>query len=199
MKVTLIDKNIKGTQTIIDALSICRDKQCSPKTIEHCINNKPEPHLSVLEHCWFSFLVEGLSVKANIQLLRHRLQSRTERSTRHINMSEAKFVIPETVKNKAFYKFAYSFYKDFYKEAIKSGESIEDAAYLLPLGVETKFYISGNGRMFFEWLNKRLCKRHVQRESYRLAQEVYKILVKEMFFFKYAHPCRYCNKCREER
>jgi len=198
MKVILIDKNLQGVKTIISGLSLCRDKQCTATTIEHCITAEPFPHLSALEMCWFAFLVEGLSVKTRIQLERHRLFSTIERSTRSINMSKAGTVIPDSVKNSDIFIAAHRFALDMYEEAVKSGESLEDAAYILPLGVTTKFQIAGNGRVWFEWLQKRLCKKYVQAEHRKLAVEVWRLLKKEIDFFELAMPCGACLKCDEE-
>jgi flavin-dependent thymidylate synthase len=194
MKVILIDKNLQGVKTIISGLSLCRDKQCTATTIEHCITAEPFPHLSALEMCWFAFLVEGLSVKTRIQLERHRLFSTIERSTRSINMSDAKFVTPETAKGAHTFRQSYSSAISEYEEALHLGESFEDAAYLLPLGVTTKFQIAGNGRVWFEWLQKRLCKKYVQAEHGSFAIEVWRLLKKEMDFFEYAMPCGDCRQ-----
>lgn len=198
MKVTLIDSNVGGASTIISGLSLCRDKQCTEQTIDHCMTAKPVPHLAALEMCWFAFLVEGVSVKMRIQLERHRMFSSIERSTRHINMSEAEFVVPPTVKDPELFKAAYTACKMWYMKAIDCEEKEEDAAYLLPLGVTTKFQLAGNGRVWFEYLQKRLCKKKVQREHFLFAREVYKQFVRQMPVFKYAHPCRECRECRAD-
>jgi len=198
MKVTLIDKNINCIDTTISGLSLCRDKQCTKKTVDHCMTAKPVPHLAALEMCWFCFAVEGVSVKMRIQLERHRMFSSIERSTRSINMSDAEFIIPPTAKNPEHFKISYMEAMHNYELAIKQGESLEDAAYLLPVGVETKFQLSGNGRVWFEYLQKRLCRKHVQREHYLFAREIYKQLVREIPQFKCAHPCRECKQCKKD-
>lgn len=196
MKITLIDKNQSGTNAIISGLSLCRNKQCTEKTLTDCMEALPIPHLAALEMSWYCFLVEGLSVKARIQLERHRHQSSIERSTRALDMSDVEFVIPETAKYPSYFSRVYDAVIEWYKGALELGETKEDASYLLSTGITTKFQLSGNGRVFFEYLQKRLCKKHVQREHYRLAQEIYKQLVRENIAFKYAHPCRICHKCR---
>jgi flavin-dependent thymidylate synthase len=196
LEVTLRDVNLGAADSIIDALSVCRNKPCTEKTLYHCLDEKPTPHLSTLEFTWFNFYVKGLSVKARIQLLRHRLFSNMERSTRHINMSEAKCIIPKTVKNKEAFEGCYDAILGMYKRAIAGGETEEDAAYLLPLGIETEFFIAGNGRVFYEFINKRLCKRHVQDEHYRFANAILNELIDHgLIFFKEAIPCKSCGKC----
>lgn len=197
MKVTLIDKNINGIDTIISGLSLCRDKQCTEKTVDHCMTAKPVPHLAALEMCWFAFLVEGVSVKTRIQLERHRMFSSIERSTRSINMSDMELIIPPTAKNPEHFKISYMEAMFNYELAIKQGESLEDASYLLPAAIETRFQLSGNGRVWFEYLQKRLCKKHVMPEHFNFALELYRQLVKEIPCFRYAIPCRECGECRE--
>jgi hypothetical protein len=49
MKVTLVDHNSRGMGSMIDAVGICRGNVCSEKTLERCLNEKPTPHISVLE------------------------------------------------------------------------------------------------------------------------------------------------------
>lgn len=198
MKVTLIDQNTYQERTIIDALSLCRAKQCTEDTITHCLTAKPVPHLAALEMCWFAFLVEGVSVKMRIQLERHRLFSSMERSTRHINMSDAEFIIPPTVKRPELFEIFYDLAVSYYEHAIDvNGETEEDAAYMLPMGVTTKFVLAGNGRVWFEYLTKRLCRKHVQAEHFHFAREVYKQLVRQLPVFKFAHPCRECRVCKK--
>lgn len=197
MEIKLIDKNENGLKGIIESLGICRNKQCTEKTLDFCMTDKPVPHLAALEQIWFKFHVKGLSVKARIQLLRSRLFGNMERSTRSIDMSKAKCIVPDTVKDKKMFNDFYDCIMNMYDFAVFEGESLEDAAYLLPLGIETEFDISGNGRVFFEYFTKRLCEKTVQAEHYEFALEVYRILLDDgHWYFKYAHPCQYCGKCR---
>lgn len=198
MKVALIDKNTNGIKTIIDALSLCRDKQCTEETVNHCLTAKPVPHLSALEFCWFCFLVEGVSVKTRIQQLRHRHFSTMERSTRAINLSGHDAVVPPSTSSHGEYERFYDYVQGLYGNTLIT-EEMEDAAYLLPLGIETKFVLAGNGRVWFEYLQKRLCPKFVQAEHYLLAKELHKQLVKEIPQFKYANPCLNCKQCHEQQ
>ncbi len=197
MKITLIDKNVNGIDTVIQALSLCRDKPCTESTVDHCLTAKPVPHLSALEFVWFVFEVDGLSVKARIQQLRHRLASTMERSTRAIDMSDCTFVVPPTAKHPERFIERYEQIRRMYTNAISEGETKEDASYLLPLATSTRFTWAVNGRVAFEYLQKRLCKKHVQAEHYKLAAEIYRQLVKEIPQLRYAHPCQYCLQCTE--
>lgn len=195
MKVTLIDKNTNGINTVIQALSLCRDKQCTESTVDHCLTAKPVPHLSALEFTWFCFLVEGVSIKTRLQQARHRHFSSMERSTRSINMDSAEVILPTTTKHKEHFAECYDISCLGFNRA-NICETNEDAAYLLPLGTETKFVLAGNGRVWFEYLRQRLCKKHVQAEHYELAKELSRQLIKEVSQFEYAHPCNTCGACK---
>lgn len=209
MKVELTDWNTRGGGKLKKILSVCRDKECTLQTVYQCLKARPVPHMSILEHTWFEFLVEGLSIKARIQLLRHRLfreedWTTMERSTRHINMSEAEFIYPATARKKEIFREAYRAARTWYEKAIAAGENEEDAAYILPLATETKFYLAANGRVWFEYLYKRLCRNHVQDEHYKLAVKILKELVWQLdmydgtgSIFKESMPCELCKKCRE--
>lgn len=196
MKVTLIDKNTNGIDTMIRALSLCRDKECTEQTIDRCLTSKPVPHLSVLEFMWFVFDVDGLSVKARIQHMRHRLNSPMERSTRSINMSDCDFVVPPTAKNPEMFIDFYEQIRQMYISLLNSGETLEDASYVLPMGTSTKFTFACNGRVLYEYFEKRLCRKHVLAEHYEFAKKLYMLAIKEFPQFKYAHPCDKCGECQ---
>lgn len=104
-------------------------------------------HLSILEHCYASFEVT-CSVRVLGQLTRHRHLSFTVKSARgsEFNIYLGKDDVGDKVVEE-------------YKKLVDSDVSYEDAAYLLPQGVETSMVITGNFRAWFEYLPKRLCKR----------------------------------------
>ena len=203
MQVTLIDANTHAMQSMVDAIGICRNKKCSLDTIEKALDAKPVPHLSVLEFGWAMVLVEGLSMKARVQADRHRIfgqfHSPIERSTRSIDMSLEDVVIPETVKDKEQFFIDLSETMIKYHNALNRGEAEEDAAYQLPLAITTKFYLAGNIRTWYEYFQKRLCKKHVQDEHYRLAVQMWELLQTEFPILRKAHPCKNCGKCQEEK
>jgi thymidylate synthase ThyX len=196
MKISVIDSNKRGVETMIQALGICRNNECTADTLERVLVAKPVPHMSVLEFGWVCLLVEGVSVKTRIQLLRNRLFSTMERSTRSIDMSMAIAIIPDTVKDKPYFRHSMEDNElDIYQMAIDRGETLEDASYLLPLGVETSFFLAGNLRVFFEYFQKRLCKKHVQDEHYRMAAEMWNVISGVFPIVRKAHPCQACGDC----
>jgi len=197
MIITLIDHNSKGVETMIKALGICRGNKCTRSSLDKALDAKPVPHMSVLEFGWVCLLVDGVSVKTRIQLIRSRLYSTMERSTRSLNMSNEGLVVPDTVKDKQ--SFTASLLKSMieYDRSIERGESFEDSSYLLPLAITTKFTLAGNLRIWFEYFQKRLCKKHVQDEHYRMAFEMWNIICELFPIMQKAHPCKACGTCKE--
>lgn len=195
---TVVDRNSNGFNTMIDALGICRGNECTLETLNKALNAKPVPHMSVLEFGWVCIKVEGISVKTRIQVLRSRLFSTMERSTRSVDMTDAEVIIPETSNNKTdmFERMCNQVYR--YSDSIEDGESIEDASYLLPMGVETSFFMAANLRVWFEYMQKRLCKKHVQDEHFRLAMEMWNTICELYPVMQKAHPCSVCGDCGKE-
>jgi len=202
MKVTLVDYNKYKASTILDALSVCRDKQCSVETLHHCITAKPTPHLSALEFCWFCFKIEGISRALTHQLVRHRHFSFMQRSQRHVDETDFDYVNPFTNKNdylKAIFDVDITEISDSYLKYLENGAAKEDARYILPNATATTIFVAGNGRTWFEWLNKRLCKKYVQPEHYELAREIL-IKLKDatpQILWNTATPCFKCKQCKE--
>ena len=198
MRVTLIDHNANGVNTMLQALGICRGKECTPATLDKALEAKPVPHASVLEFGWVCLLIEGVSVKARLQVLRSRLFSTMERSTRSIDMSEAKCIVPETSKSPNAMKRELGRTMHIYDRFNEADETLEDSSYVLPLGIETSFFMAGNIRIWFEYFQKRLCKKHVQDEHYRMALDMWHVITELFPIVLKAHPCKKCGECKPE-
>lgn len=175
-------------------------KDVAEKSIEKIIESG---HLSVLEHCYASFLVK-CSVRVLGQLTRHRHLSFTCKSARGSVFNAC--IIPDGM-----YDFAkkHGVPKEVvdsmidehpmlhaYKECIADGLAEQDAAYFLPQGVETSLVVTGNFRAWFEYLPKRLCKRAMP-EHRELAEQIHKELAKaapEIFDRNFMG----CSDCKEQ-
>lgn len=139
-------------------------------------------HLSVLEHCYASFLVK-CSVRVLGQLTRHRHLSFTCKSARGSVFDT--FVMPDGftpyVIKRGFSKGTVDYYAprtlSAYHEYINTGLAEQDAAYFLPQGVETSMVVTGNFRAWYEYLPKRLCKRAMP-EHRELAELIHQELAK---------------------
>lgn len=153
-------------------------------------------HLSILEHCYASFDV-ACSVRVLGQLTRHRHLSFTVQSSRGTKVDN--MMIPSTSKDKRDIDTIIGDAMYDYQCALDRGESLEDAAYLLPQGAMTKMVITGNFRAWYEYLPKRLCKRAL-REHQVLAQRILLKLQREVpeVFGEYGSSFLHCENCKEK-
>ena len=135
-------------------------------------------HTSTLEHQMFTFAVEGLSRIAETQLVRKRVgASYSIRSGRYVNMAEAEYVIPESIKNSSLlpqYREHLESVQKMYKELTDSGIPEEDARFIQPQSLATKLVVSMSGLALMQFLEKRECTR-AQWEIRKMATEMHKL------------------------
>jgi thymidylate synthase (FAD) len=138
-------------------------KDVTAKSIKKIIESG---HLSVLEHCYASFLVT-CSVRVLGQLTRHRHLSFTCKSARGSRFDT--LVNPYTLESVPLGDFNVG---RTYNSALNDEDTKEEqAAYFLPQGVETSLVVTGNFRAWYEYLPKRLCKRAMP-EHRKLAEMI---------------------------
>jgi thymidylate synthase (FAD) len=156
-------------------------------------------HESVLEHCSYSFKIEGVSRALLQELVRHRIASYTVRSTRFTlksiiedkeiedanNLSDFKkivkryCVVPE-LKSKAlkeFYKNTAIILKNVYKFISDYKLPNDIVKYLLPESFKTELMMSINVRSFRNFLKLRTSEKALW-EIRQLAYEMYKVIPK---------------------
>lgn len=179
MKVTLIQATPNPIETIAQIASICYDSNPSNpmKLVEHCYKNG---HLSVMEHIYFTFKIEGISRACSHQLVRHRHSSVTQRSQRNCSEDGFGFVTPPTVDEGRFANDMEDI-NDRYEEYQKSGVPNEDARYVLPNACETSLYLSCNLRELIHICNERLCRR-AQWEIRELVKQMISLVAPELHF-----------------
>lgn len=142
-------------------------KDVTEKSIKKIIESG---HLSVLEHCYASFLVT-CSVRVLGQLTRHRHLSFTCKSARGSRFDT--LVNPYTLNRVPLSSFNVG---RSYSSALSDKDTKEEqAAYFLPQGVETSLVVTGNFRAWYEYMPKRLCKRAMP-EHRKLAEAIQKCL-----------------------
>lgn len=138
-------------------------KDVTEKSIKKIIESG---HLSVLEHCYASFLVT-CSVRVLGQLTRHRHLSFTCKSARGSRFDT--LVNPYTLGRVPLSDFNVG---RTYNSALSDKDTKEEqAAYFLPQGVETSLVVTGNFRAWYEYMPKRLCKRAMP-EHRKLAEMI---------------------------
>ena len=122
-------------------------------------------HLSVFEHVSFTFSVEGVSRVLLAQITRHRHASFSVRSQRYCNEDGFRFVEQPSMTKVGGHGEPGSFSACMsdddlrYSTWVRDGVSQEDARYLLPGGIETKFVVTMNARELMHLCNLRLCSR----------------------------------------
>lgn len=161
MQVTLIQATPNPIETIAKIASICYDS--NPKSpiglVKHLYNNG---HLSVFEHIYFTFKIEGISRACSHQLVRHRHCSFTQRSQRYCSEDGFGIVLPDSIENiddkRGFEKLMWQIEAN-YNELCTLGVPNEDARYVLPNACATELYLSCNLRELILIANERLCTR----------------------------------------
>ena len=135
MKVTLIQATPNQVETIAQIASICYDS--NPKfpmgLVKHLYNNG---HMSVMEHIYFTFKIEGISRACSHQLVRHRHCSFTQRSQRYCSEDGFGFVVPPTIDSECF-RDDMDYIKTWYTHYQQTGIPNEDARYILPNACDT--------------------------------------------------------------
>lgn len=144
-------------------------KDVADKSVKKIIESG---HLSVLEHCYASFLVK-CSVRVLGQLTRHRHLSFTVKSARGSQFDT--FVNPITFERGPLDDVSAGI--DYVNAIVFENATEEQAAYYLPQGVETSMVVTGNFRAWYEYLPKRLCRRAMP-EHRELAEQIHKELAK---------------------
>ena len=184
MNVTLIHSTEQPIYTIAKIASICYDSDPKDpmKLVRHLYKNG---HLSVMEHIYFTFKIEGISRACSHQLVRHRHCSFTQRSQRYCNEDEIKIVVPPSM-DKDMYSF--SIYWDAidkaytgYESSVSIGSPKEDARYVLPNACCTDLYLSCNLRELIHICNERLCSK-AQWEIRELVEKMVELVDPELKF-----------------
>ena len=165
MKITFNNLDIA-----VEAMGNCYNRKCSETGLARAVK---AGHLSLLEHTTVSIRCE-LSQKLLAQITRHRHFSFTVESTIGSDMSDVATAdcFDEWLNSKIKEQCA------AYNVAIDKGYSKEQAAYLLPLGANVRLTMTGNLRCWFEFIQKRICRRN-SKECLLFAIAVYKAFNKQ--------------------
>lgn len=184
-------KLISITPNYMDVLKTACSQPYGKDVTEQSIKKIIESgHLSVLEHCYASFLVT-CSVRVLGQLTRHRHLSFTCKSARGSRFDT--LVNPYTLGRVPLSNFNVG---RTYNSALSDKDTKEEqAAYFLPQGVETSLVVTGNFRAWYEYIPKRICKRAMP-EHRKLAEAIQKRLADAApeIFDKNFMNCAHCTE-----
>ena len=148
------------------------------KLVRACIN---KGHYSIIEHASASFVIEGISRACLAQLTRHRMFSYCVRSQRYCLEDGYNYVVPDSIAEDgaalSIYERGIHNTKETYEALIARGVPREDARYVLPNAWETELVMTGNFRMWMEFIPKRE-HRAAQDEIRELAGRVHEQLAR---------------------
>lgn len=234
LKVKLVSHTQEPEKLVAAAAKLCYSQlgadeimdDLTEDNIEKFLNMLMElGHQSPIEHCSFSFAIEGVSRTLTHQLVRHRIASYSQRSQRYVTEGQFQYIIPpEIAKNerakslyieamendqKIYDEIADILKSQYIEEYVKEGMSekkassaaekkaIEDARYILPNACETKIMITMNARTLKNFFNVRCCTR-AQWEIREMAELMLKeVRVVAPNIFKKAGPSCVSGPCPE--
>lgn len=160
MQITILSATPDPMTTISVAAGTCYGKHdISAKRVVNCYNSG---HLSVFEHAFVTFEIEGISRACSHQLVRHRLASYSQQSQRYCCVdvdSGDWYVIPPSMAGGTRFEDSMRAYADEYRDALIEGVNPEDARYLLPEATKTTIVVTMNLRELFHFLDVRSSKR----------------------------------------
>lgn len=196
MKVTLITHTPEPEKVIASAAKLCYSSSDIESLMDGLTTEKVEAfikkltdlgHQSPLEHCSFTFGIEGVSRSLTHQLVRHRIASYSQKSQRYVTEGQFEYIIPPEIENipeakglfikamecdQMIYDNLVEILKEKHFHSIREYESnikkaeqaaekkaIEDARFVLPNACETKIIMTMNIRTLLHFFEERCCMR----------------------------------------
>jgi thymidylate synthase (FAD) len=162
--VELIRSTLNPAELIDVAASHClkQPKDIGPGTAKDSLISYllSADHGNPLEHCSYTFRVNGFSRSGLAQLTRHRMASYTVSSQHYQEYSEYPFVVNGAYKHFREYEEAFEACLKCYHRLLKNGVPKEEARQVLPNAMGCGFVMTINARSLVNFLRLRLCKRN---------------------------------------
>ena len=184
MKVTLIAHTPEPEKVIASAGKLCYSSSDIESLMDGLTTEKTESfikkltdlgHQSPLEHCSFTFGIEGVSRALTHQLVRHRIASYSQKSQRYVKEGQFDYIIPPSItadeKVHRIYKKHMEDAQYIYNYLLEKGIPPEDARFVLPNACETKIIVTMNIRSLLHFFEERCCNR-AQWEIRELAKQM---------------------------
>lgn len=172
LKVTLIAHTPDPEKIVASAAKLCYSSSdietlmsgLTAEKIESFIERLRDlGHQSPLEHCSFTFGIEGVSRALSHQLVRHRIASYSQKSQRYVKEGQFEYVTPKTIQEDDALYLEYiglmENIQKFYNTAINRHIPAEDARFVLPNAAETKLVVTMNIRRLLHFFEERCCNR----------------------------------------
>lgn len=131
------------------------------KNVKRAIDCIKAEHGRVQEYVDVTMVISGISCRLGRELYTHigGAPTRLQRSTRYVDESGFDYYEPASCKDSPAYGEAMETVGKKYAELLDAGVPREDAANVLPLGLDTKIVWKVNLRTLVNFFNKRLCTR----------------------------------------
>ncbi len=183
------------------------NKEKNIKRGKDCLENG---HMRVAEYPQVYLVLSGYSARVIRELYTHigGMPTRLQASTRYIDYDNFKFVVPNSVSSntngKRIYESVMNNIITGYESLLKAGVPIEDAANILPLGMETKVVLRTNLRNLIDMSRQRMCMR-AYSEFRQLMNDIINALCSYSVEWKYLtetyfYPkCAYLSYCPEKK
>lgn len=225
MKITLITHTPDPEKIIASAAKLCYSSSDIKSLMDGLTQEKVESfikrladfgHESPLEHCTFTFGIEGVSRALLAQLTRHRIASYSVKSQRYVEEDKFSYVVPSDISknDEAFETYVktmdvisdsynkltdilYNIHKETMDQKAARKKAIEDARYVLPNACSTQLIMTMNIRSLLNFFELRCCNR-AQAEIRQLADSMLEICreVSPNIFAKAGASC-VRGKCKE--
>lgn len=157
-------------------------------------------HTSTLEHCLFTFGIEGISRVVSHELVRHRIASYSQQSQRYCELSDdtLAFMPADMYANdeaRAIYTQALKDAVSTYWKLIDLGIAKQDARYVLPNATPTQIVVSMNARSLLNFFALRCCRRaqpEMQELAYAMLAECKRVA--PVLFGRAGRQCATCTE-----
>lgn len=146
-------------------------------------------HEGIAEFAWYVFSISGISRVATHQLVRHRMASYLQMSSRHTNLSCEEIKTPPEIERNneaaAIFQNVRKTVTDAYNGMLDLGIKPEDARFVIPDGVTTHIAVGMNGREIRHFLKLRLC--------YEAQWEIRQLAEKMLELVRESEPCLFLD------
>ncbi len=234
LKVSLVSYTENPEKLVAASAKLCYSQLGGDELMDDLTEEKTEKflnmlmelgHQSPIEHCSFSFAIEGVSRTLTHQLVRHRLASYSQRSQRYVTEGQFQYIVPPAIASneatkrlyiqameddqKTYDEITNILKKQYVEEYVNAGMSekkanstaekkaIEDARYVLPNACETKIMVTMNSRSLLHFFSVRCCER-AQWEIQEMAEQMlFEVKKVAPIIFKKAGPACVKGACPE--
>ena len=116
LKVKLLEHTPNPDRLVAKAAKLCYspvgideiDKKLSDEEVAKFVNHLVSMgHESPLEHCSFTFGIEGISRSCSHQIVRHRIASFSQQSQRYVKLDQFEYIVPPEIAKDEFLKNLY--------------------------------------------------------------------------------------------